>query len=130
MVVNEPELVGEFLVAKAKSFHKSRALRAALHPLAGNGLFTSILLTKARGFDLPTSLGYYYLIGFTWNCFAVTIFATAGFADSRLMVPSTAGSMLGAYFGSRIGRSKGHGLIRALFVTIGGILGMNLALGW
>jgi uncharacterized protein len=97
---------------------------------SGNGLFTSILLTKARGLNLLTALGYYYVIAFTWNCFAVTIYTMAGFADSRLMVPSTAGSMLGAYFGSRIGRRKGYGLVRAVFLTVGGILGAKLALGW
>jgi uncharacterized membrane protein YfcA len=97
---------------------------------SGNGLFTSLLLTKARGLNLLTSLGYYYLISFTWNLFAVCIYMAAGLADSRLMVPSTAGSMLGAYLGSRIGRLKGHGFVRVLFMTIGGILGVKLALGW
>ena len=29
---------------------------------SGNGLFTAFLLIKARGFDLPTALGHYYLI--------------------------------------------------------------------
>lgn len=97
---------------------------------SGNGLFTSLLLSKARGFPLLTSLGYYYVIAFTWNCFAVAIYTAAGFADGRLMVPSTAGSMLGAYFGSRMGRRQGHGLVRVLFLTVGGALGLKLALGW
>lgn len=97
---------------------------------SGNGIFTSLLLSKARGFPLLTALGYYYVNAFTWNCFAVTIYTTAGFADSRLMLPSTLGSMLGAYFGSRLGRRKGYGLVRALFLTIGGVLGVKLALGW
>jgi uncharacterized protein len=97
---------------------------------SGNGLFTSLLLTKARGFSLLTALGYYYLLAFTWNCFAVAIYTSAGFADSRLMVPSTAGSVLGAYLGSRLGRSKGHTLVRTLFMMLGGTLGIKLALGW
>ena len=97
---------------------------------SGNGLFTSLLLTKARGFLLLTALGYYYVIAFTWNCFAVAIYTAAGFADSRLMVPSTAGSMLGAYIGSRVGRRTGYGLVRALFLALGGVLGLKLALGW
>jgi len=96
---------------------------------SGNGLFTSLLLSKTRGFPLLTSLGYYYVIAFTWNCFAVAIYTAAGFADSRLMVPSTAGSMLGAYFGSRAGRRKGYGLVRALFLAVGGVLGLKLVLG-
>jgi uncharacterized protein len=97
---------------------------------SGNGLFTSILLSKARGFALLTALGYYYVLAFTWNCFAVAIYTSAGIADSRLMIPSTCGSVLGAFFGSRLGRNKGHGLVRAVFLTLGGILGMKLALGW
>ena len=97
---------------------------------AGNGLFTSLLLTKVRGLSLLTALGYYYLVAFAWNCFAVAIYTSAGLADSRLMIPSTAGSMLGAYFGSRLGRRKGHELVRILFLTVGGVLGLKLALDW
>lgn len=41
VLVNTPELVHEVLVSQAKSFEKSPILRAALHPLAGQGLFTS-----------------------------------------------------------------------------------------
>ena len=117
----------------------SRAMTGALaFPLgvyesffgSGNGLFTSILLTKSRGLSLLTSLGYYYIVAFTWNCFAVSIYIASGLGNSRLMLPSTVGSMLGAYFGSRIGRRKGYGLVRVLFLTLGGILGMKLVLGW
>jgi len=97
---------------------------------SGNGLFTSLLLTKARGLTLPTALGYYYLLAFTWNCFAVAIYTSAGWADKSLMLPSTAGSMLGAYLGSRLGRAKGHRLVRTLFLVLGGSLGLKLALGW
>jgi uncharacterized membrane protein YfcA len=97
---------------------------------SGNGLFTSLLLSKTRGFPLLTALGYYYVIAFTWNCFAVAIYISAGFADIRLMVPSSAGSMLGAYLGSRTGRRKGYRLVRTLFLTLGGVLGLKLALGW
>ncbi|BCS52932.1 UPF0721 transmembrane protein [Geobacter sp. SVR] len=97
---------------------------------SGNGLFTSFLLSKTRGFPLLTALGYYYVVAFTWNCFAVVIFISAGFADARLMIPSTAGAVLGAYCGSRLGRSKGYGFVRVLFLTVGGILGVKLALGW
>jgi uncharacterized protein len=97
---------------------------------SGNGLFTSLLLSKARGFNLLTALGYYYLLAFSWNCLAVTIYCSAGYADSRLMLPSSAGSVLGAYLGSRLGRKRGYGLVRALFLILGGSLGLKLALGW
>jgi len=97
---------------------------------SGNGLFTSLLLTKARGMPLLTALGSYYVIAFFWNSFAVCLYLSAGLADARLMLPSTAGSVLGAYLGSRIGRSKGHALVRALFLVLGGTLGLKLACGW
>jgi uncharacterized membrane protein YfcA len=97
---------------------------------SGNGLFTSLLLTKARGMPLLTALGSYYVVAFFWNSFAVGLYCSAGLADARLMVPSTAGSVLGAYLGSRIGRSKGHRLVRALFLVLGGTLGLKLACGW
>jgi cytochrome P450 len=41
LVVNSPALIDELLVAKAKSFRKSKLLRGALFPLLGDGLFTS-----------------------------------------------------------------------------------------
>jgi uncharacterized membrane protein YfcA len=97
---------------------------------SGNGLFTSLLLTKARGMPLLTALGSYYVIAFFWNSFAVALYCSAGLADARLMVPSTAGSVFGAYLGSRVGRNKGHTLVRVLFLVLGGTLGLKLACGW
>jgi uncharacterized membrane protein YfcA len=97
---------------------------------SGNGLFTSILLSKTRGMPLLTALGSYYVIAFFWNTFAVSVYSATGHADSSLMVPSTAGSVLGAYIGSRIGRRKGFDWVRGLFLTVGGALGVKLALGW
>jgi cytochrome P450 len=41
VLVNTPELIHDVLVTKAKSFEKSPILRGSLHPLAGQGLFTS-----------------------------------------------------------------------------------------
>jgi cytochrome P450 len=41
MVVNDPEVVQELLVEKAKQFDKSDMLRFTLYPLGGEGLFTS-----------------------------------------------------------------------------------------
>lgn len=97
---------------------------------SGNGLFTSTLLSKARGFNLITSLGYYYILAFAWNCFAVSIYVTSGYGNAGLMAPSTVGSMLGAYIGSRLGRRKGNRFVRALFLVLGGLLGLKLAMGW
>lgn len=41
LLVNTPEMVHDVLVAKARCFAKSPVLRGALHPLVGDGLFTS-----------------------------------------------------------------------------------------
>ena len=41
LLANSPASVHEVLVSKARSFEKSPILRAALYPLAGEGLFTS-----------------------------------------------------------------------------------------
>ncbi len=41
ILINSPDVVHEVLVEKAKSFEKSPVLRMALHPLVGEGLFTS-----------------------------------------------------------------------------------------
>ena len=97
---------------------------------SGNGLFTSILLAKTRGMPLITALGSYYAIAFFLNSFAVAVYSAAGYADLQLMIPSTAGSVMGAYIGSQIGRGKGYGLVRTMFLFLGGLLGLKLALGW
>ncbi|GFO55948.1 UPF0721 transmembrane protein [Geomonas sp. Red276] len=97
---------------------------------SGNGLFTSMLLVKSRGLTLPTALGYYYLIAFFWNGFAVAVYSAGGYADAGLMLPSTIGSLAGAYLGSRIGRRSGHLVVRRVFLVLGGVLGTRLALGW
>src|SRR5262245_34842851 len=41
VIANAPEHVAEVLVEKARLFRKSRLIRTALYPLAGEGLFTS-----------------------------------------------------------------------------------------
>jgi len=97
---------------------------------SGNGLFTSLLLTTTRGLSLLTALGCYYVLAFFWNSFAVGIYAAAGLGNASLMIPSTLGSVLGAYLGSRIGRNQGQRIVRPLFVVLGGVLGLKLALGW
>ena len=60
----------------------------------------------------------------------MSIYLASELGDSTLMAPSTAGSMLAAWLASRIGRRKGYGLVRLLFLAVGGILGVKLAMGW
>ncbi|GFO68005.1 UPF0721 transmembrane protein [Geomonas limicola] len=97
---------------------------------SGNGLFTSLVLTKTRGLPLMNALGCYYVLAFFWNSFAVCIYSAAGLGNASLMIPSTLGSVLGAYLGSRIGRKQGHRIVRPMFILLGGVLGLKLALGW
>lgn len=96
---------------------------------SGNGIFTSAVLAKTRGFDLLTALGYYYIIAFAWDCFAASIYIGEGHGSLSLMLPSTLGSLAGAWIGSRIGRRRGAGFVRALFIALGGMLGLKLVFG-
>src|SRR5262245_16186031 len=41
VLVNDPELVHDVLVTRSRAFQKSPIMRASLHPLVGQGLFTS-----------------------------------------------------------------------------------------
>lgn len=95
---------------------------------SGNGIFTSAVLTKARGFDLISSLGYYYSISFVWCLFSAILFLQWGYGDLGLIIPSSIGGLAGAYLGSRIGRNKGAKFVKSLFLGLGGILGLKLLL--
>ena len=97
---------------------------------SGNGMFSSAMLVKTRGFILTTALGYYYLISFTWCCLGSFMYIKGGFGDSTLMLPSSLGGISGAYLGSLIGRKRGPKFVKAIFLGIGTLLGFKLALGW
>lgn len=88
---------------------------------SGNGIFTSAMLAKARGFDLITTLGYYYVVSFTWCAFAAYLYLHGGYGELNLIVPSAVGAAAGAYLGSAIGSRKGAGFVKLLFVSLGGI---------
>ncbi len=96
---------------------------------SGNGIFASVLLVKTRGFNLTTALGYYYIISFAWCTFSAGILLRLGFADWDLIIPSSLGGLVGAYCGSRIGSKKGSAFVKCVFVLVGGVLGLKLALG-
>lgn len=97
---------------------------------SGNGIFTSTMLAKTRGFDLLTALGYYYCISVFWNSFAATLYLLHGFGDSSLILPSSIGAVGGAYVGSAIGRKRGSSFVKHAFVALGGLLGLKLLAGW
>ncbi len=47
-----------------------------------------------------------------------------------LIIPSVIGAVCGAYLGSHIGAKKGTRFVKAMFVTIGGVLGLKLLIGF
>lgn len=93
---------------------------------SGNGLFTSSILIKARGFDLPTALGYYYAISFFWCLLSSSVYCYNGLADLSLILPASLGSVLGGWTGSRVGSLKGSQFVRTLFIVLGSVLGLRL----
>lgn len=97
---------------------------------AGNGIFTSVMLIKTRGIPLNIALGYYYLVSCTWCIFGSYLYFKAGHFDYALLVPSTIGGILGAYVGSLIGSRKGSKFVRLVFLSLGSVLGLKLALGF
>jgi hypothetical protein len=95
---------------------------------SGNGILTSSLLMRARGFDLPTALGHYYALAALWCALAAGVYFARGAVDWRLALPATIGAMAGGTLGARIGRQAGTRLVRPLFVTVGLILAARLLL--
>lgn len=97
---------------------------------SGNGIFTSAVLTSARGFKLLQALGYYYLLAFLWCVFAACVYISAGNWNLTLMIPAAIGSLIGASVGSHIGARRGAAFVKTFFTGMGGILGLKLLLGF
>lgn len=96
---------------------------------SGNGIFTSAVLTSARGFTLLEALGYYYLVACVWCVFASVLYVSAGHYDLKLMLPAIVGSIGGASLGSRLGKKYGSKFVKTVFVLVGSVLGLKLLLG-
>jgi cytochrome P450 len=82
VLANSPELVHDVLVARARSFEKSPVVRAALHPLVGDGLFTSEgeLWRRQRKLMAPL-FPPAAIAGFADDMTAATRRVTAGWRD-------------------------------------------------
>jgi uncharacterized membrane protein YfcA len=93
---------------------------------SGNGILTSSLLIRARGFDLPTALGHYYALAALWCALAAGVYFARGAVDWRLALPATVGALAGGTLGARIGRQAGSKLVRPLFVVVGLVLAVRL----
>ncbi len=96
---------------------------------SGNGILTSALLTRTRGFDLPTAVGHYYALAALWCALAAGVYFARGAFDWTLALPATLGAVAGGTVGARIGRRAGSRLIRPLFVVVGLLLAAHLLLG-
>jgi uncharacterized membrane protein YfcA len=96
---------------------------------SGNGILTSTVLMRARGFDLPVALGHYYALAALWCALAAGVYFARGAIDWRLALPATVGALAGGTLGARIGRKAGSKLIRPLFVLTGIVLAVRLLLG-
>ena len=96
---------------------------------SGNSIFVTLTLAWARGFDLPRSLGHYYLVASAWCALAAISYAAQGFFDASLALPATLGAIAGGYLGSRIGSRRGAPFLKVLFTLAGVVLGGKLLLG-
>jgi uncharacterized membrane protein YfcA len=86
---------------------------------SGNGILTSAILMRTRGFDLPTALGHYYALAALWCALAAGVYFARGAIEWRLALPATIGALAGGTLGARIGRRAGSRLIRPLFILAG-----------
>src|SRR3972149_7523165 len=90
---------------------------------AGNAILFSIVSFYTKGFDFISALGYYYAVAFAWVLISALLLICKGYYDLKIMPVAIAGSVVGAYIGSKYGRYKGNKFIKITFVVIGGILG-------
>ena len=93
---------------------------------SGNGILTSAILMRTRGFDLPTALGHYYALAALWCALAAGVYFARGAIDWQLALPATIGALAGGTLGARIGRKAGSKLIRPLFILAGLVLASRL----
>lgn len=96
---------------------------------AGNGILFVIIGFFTRGFDFVAALGYYFAAAFLWCVFAAALFIQKGYFDLPVMVAAVAGSLIGAWLGSKLGKLKGNSFIRLVFLIVGLVLGVKLLLG-
>jgi uncharacterized membrane protein YfcA len=95
---------------------------------SGNGILFSIISFKTKGYDLIKALGGYYFISFFWVLISAILLISTGFFEWKIMLPAIIGSVIGGFFGSKLGKYKGNKFIKIMFCVIGGILGLKLIL--
>lgn len=96
---------------------------------AGNGVFFSAVTVQTRGYDLARALGHYYAIVFPWVLFACILLMTKGYIDMYYIISAVAGSLVGGWYGSKLGSMKGSKFIRYIFIAMGFVLGLKLLIG-
>ncbi|MFN8389936.1 MAG: sulfite exporter TauE/SafE family protein [Bdellovibrionota bacterium] len=68
-------------------------------------------------------------LAFPFGCYEAIFGSGNGLFTSAMLV-KTRGALLGAQAGSHIGRKKGAGFVKFVFLVLGGLLGAKLALGF
>jgi uncharacterized membrane protein YfcA len=96
---------------------------------SGNGILTTLLLSGARGMELATALGHYFVLAFAWCALAAAVYIRNGYFDPALAVPAVIGGCMGGYLGSRFTSGRRTRFLRALFLVMGTALGLRLLLG-
>ena len=96
---------------------------------SGNGILFALVSFYTKGFDFVSALGYYFAIAFVWVVFAAVLLIYKGYVNLAFMIPAVLGGVLGAWWGSKLGRYKGNQFIKTMFVVIGGVLGLKLIFG-
>ena len=96
---------------------------------AGNGILFALSSWFSRGYDFVTALGYYFVVSSLLLAATAIVLIAKGYYDIPAMCAATAGSVLGAYGGSKYARMKGNGFVKIMYVVVGWLLGLKLVMG-
>lgn len=96
---------------------------------AGNGILFALSSLYTRGYDFMTALGYYFAVSSLWLALAAVMLIMKGYYDIPVMITAVAGSVIGAYSGSKYARVRGNQFVKIMYVVVGGLLGLKLLTG-
>ncbi|GAA3880226.1 TSUP family transporter [Tessaracoccus defluvii] len=92
----------------------------------GTGAFLVIALVSALGYDFVTASAKAKIVNFATNLGALLLFVPTGSVVWGLGLAMAAGNMVGGYLGARTAIARGVGFVRAVFLTVVGILILRL----
>lgn len=94
----------------------------------GNTLFSSLMFMRTQGFDFRRALAHSYAVAFVWCALSALLFWLGGWVQWGIAVPTAAGSLVGAFLGSRFGSVLSNNSLRRLFLVSGAGMGCKLLL--